>query len=188
VGALIDVVVDGEGVLADALRAARPTAECTTTVVVAGIATDAVPFETLTDEAFEAAWEQPMQWAIAAFQAAHRAGHRRLIALVPTIGMSGAARLGHAAATAEAIRVMVKSAARQWGADGMTVNCIALAPELFGIEASDVGAVSLAPPALASAGNVADDIVPLIRLLGAADAHHVTGATLTADGGVWMTA
>ena len=187
-GATIDVVVDGEGVLADAIRSARPQGECTTTVVVASIATRATAFEALTDEAFDAAWEQPMQRAISAFQAAHRAGHHRLIAIVPTIGMSGAAGLGHAAATAEAIRVMVKSAARQWGADGMTVNCIAVAPELFGIDAADVGTVSLAPPALPASGTVAEDIVPLIRLVAATDAHHLTGATLTADGGVWMTA
>ena len=185
---MIDVVVDGAGVLADALRAARPQGELSTTVVVAGIATEPIAFDELTDEAFDAAWEQPMRHAIAAFQAAHRAGHRRLIALVPTLGMSGAAGLAHAAATAEAVRVMVKSAARQWGADGMTVNCIAVAPELFGIDPAAVGAVSLAPPALSTTGTVADDIVPLIRLVAAADAHYITGATLTADGGVWMTA
>lgn len=184
----IDVVVDGTGVLADALRAARLTAECTTTVVVASIATEPVAFTDLTDDQFDAAWEQPMRHAIASFQQAHRAGHTRLVAVVPTIGMSGAPGLGHAAATAEAIRVMVKSAARQWGADGMTVNCIAVAPELFGIDPEVVGAVSLAPPALASVGSVVDDIVPLIRLVASGDAHHITGATLTADGGIWMTA
>ena len=44
----------------------------------------------------------------------------------------GAPALAHTAATAEAIRVLVKSAARQWGANGTTVNCIAVAPQLFG--------------------------------------------------------
>jgi 3-oxoacyl-[acyl-carrier protein] reductase len=188
VGTGIDVVVDGTGVLADALRAARVTGEHATTVVVAAIATEPIAFEELTDAAFDAAWEQPMQHAITAFQRAHHAGHQRLVAIVPTIGMSGAPGLGHAAATAEAIRVMVKSAARQWGVTGMTVNCIAVAPALFGIDPGAVGAVSIAPPALSTIGSVADDIVPLIRLLASADAHHITGATLTADGGVWMTA
>lgn len=174
--------------LADALRAAAVEVECATTVVVADIVTTATPFETLTDEDFDAAWEQPMRHAIVAFQRAHRADHARLIAIVPTIGMSGAPNLAHVAATAEAIRVMVKSAARQWGADGMTVNCIALAPELFGIDPAAVGEVSLAPPALAGRGTVVDDVVPLVRMVASADAHHLTGATLTADGGVWMTA
>lgn len=182
-----EVVVEGTGALAGALRSVHLMTECATTVVITDIATQACPFVDLTDDAFDAAWEQPMREAIGAFQRAHRAGHARLIALVPTIAMSGAPGLGHAAATAEAIRVMVKSAARQWGADGMTVNCIALAPELFGIDPSTVGAVSLAPPALSGTGSLVEDIVPLIRLVSSADAHHITGATLTADGGVWMT-
>jgi 3-oxoacyl-[acyl-carrier protein] reductase len=181
------VVIEGRGVLADALRAQNIEGECPTTVVVARISADARPFESLTDSEFDDAWEQPMQEAILAFQRAHAAAHHRLIAIVPTIGMSGAPGLGHSAATAEAIRVLVKSAARQWGADGMTVNCVALAPELFGIDAAEVGAVSLAPPALSGTGSIADDVVPIVRMLAGRDSHHITGATLTADGGVWMT-
>jgi len=182
-----DIVIAGSGALADTLRAAEIIVECPTTVVVTRTATEAKSFDELTDADFDDAWEQPMREAIAAFQTAHRARHGRLIALVPTIGMSGAAGLAHVAATAEAVRVMVKSAARQWGADGMTVNCIALAPELFGIDPAAVGAVSLAPLALASKGSVVDDVVPLIRMVASADAHHITGATLNADGGLWMT-
>ena len=182
-----NIVIAGAGPLADSLRAAAIVVERPTTVVVARIATAAKPFDELTNADFDDAWEQPMREAIESFQQAHRARHERLIALVPTVGMSGAAGLAHVAATAEAVRVMVKSAARQWGADGMTVNCIALAPELFDIDPAAVGAVSLAPLALAGKGSVVDDIVPLIRMVASADAHHITGATLNADGGLWMT-
>lgn len=181
------VTIQGDSALADLLRAAEMISECPTTVIVPSIAYTAIPFAELSDADFDAAWEQPMRETIVAFQRAHRAGHTRLIAVVPTIAMSGAPQLAHAAATAEAIRVMVKSAARQWGADGVTVNCIAIAPELFGIDPGAVGSVSIAPPALASRGSVVDDLVPLIRLAASADAHHITGATLNADGGVWMT-
>ncbi len=179
-------VIEGEGVLADALRSAGPIVDNAATVVVASVDSRSIPFDHLTDEDFDLAWEQPMLAAIGAFQRAHRAGHSRVIAIVPTIGMSGAPTLAHASATAEAVRVLVKSAARQWGRDGITVNCIAVAPSLFGIDERIVGAVSIAPPALASAGDIVSDIVPLIRMLAANDAHHVTGATLTADGGLWM--
>lgn len=182
----IGVTIHGDCALADALRAADIRSECATTVVVPALACDAKPFIDLTDGDFDAAWEQPMRQTIAAFQRAHRDGHIRLIAIVPTIAMSGAPQLAQTAATAEAIRVMVKSAARQWGSDGITVNCIAIAPELFGIDSAVVGAVSIAPAALATRGSVTDDLVPLIRLASSADAHHLTGATLTADGGVWM--
>lgn len=181
------VTIDGNSALAAQLRAADMYSDCPATVVVPTFFAGAIAFVDLTDADFDAAWEQPMRQTIVAFQTAHRSGHTRLIAVVPTIGMSGAPQLAHAAATAEAIRVMVKSAARQWGADGVTVNCIAIAPELFGIDADAVGAVSIAPPALASRGSVLDDIVPLIRLTTSTDAHHITGATITADGGIWMT-
>ena len=180
------VIIEGVGPLADELRTAGLTSACPTTVVVPGFDSAARPFENLTDDEFDAAWEQPMQLAILAFQRAYQAGHERIIAIVPTIAMSGAPALAHTAATAEAIRVLVKSAARQWGADGTTVNCIAVAPQLFGIDPLAVGSVSLAPAALASHGSVINDLVPLIRLLSSPDAHHLTGATLTADGGLWM--
>lgn len=180
------MTIEGDGVLADALRSADLLVGNATTVVVASVDPRSIPFDQLSDDDFDIAWEQPMQAAIGAFQRAHRAGHSRVIAIVPTIGMSGAPTLAHAAATAEAVRVLVKSAARQWGADGITVNCIAVAPALFGVDESAVGTVSIAPPALSSAGDVVDDIVPLIRMLAADDAHHVTGTTITADGGVWM--
>lgn len=179
-------VITGSGPLADELRRIAPFTECATTVVVVEASTTPIAFEALTDADFDASWEQPMRRAIAAFQDAHRAGHRRIIAAVPTIAMSGAPGLAHVAATAEAVRVMVKSAARQWGGDGVTVNCVAAAPELFGIDASSIGAVSLAPPALASPASVATDVVPLIEFLGSMAAHRVTGATMTVDGGVWM--
>lgn len=182
----IGVTIHGDSALANALRAANIVSDCPTTVVIPTLDCVSKPFTDLTDADFDAAWEQPMRQTIMAFQQAHHARHTRLIAVVPTIGMSGAPQLAHAAATAEAVRVMVKSAARQWGSDGMTVNCIAIAPELFGIDPTAVGAVSIAPPALATGGSLVDDVVPLIRLVSSADAHYITGATLTADGGVWM--
>ena len=180
------MIIEGVGALADELRVAGLRSPCRTTVVVPAFDSAARPFEELTDEDFDTAWEQPMRLAILAFQRAFQAGHERIIAVVPTIAMSGAPALAHTAATAEAIRVMVKSAARQWGVNGITVNCIAIAPQLFGIDPLAVGSVSLAPAALASHGSVINDLVPLLRLISSPDAHHLTGATLTADGGLWM--
>ena len=182
----VEVVIAGVGVLAEQLRAAAIRAECRTTIVVAECDQPATPFVDIDDAAFDSAWEQPMRRAIGAFQTAHRASHERIIVIVPTIGMSGARGLAHAAATAEAMRALVKSAARQWGADGITVNTIAVAPALFGIDAAAVGPVSLAPPALASPITATDDIAPIVAMLASRAAHSVTGATLTADGGVWM--
>jgi NAD(P)-dependent dehydrogenase (short-subunit alcohol dehydrogenase family) len=78
--------------------------------------------------------------------------------------------------------VLVKSAARQWGSDGITVNAVAVAPRLFGIDEAVAGAQSIAPPALAEGG----DPAAVITFLCSAAAGGVTGTTITADGGVWM--
>ena len=83
------VTIWGDGDLADALRAADMHSDCATTVVVPTIASAAKAFIDLTDADFDAAWEQPMRETILAFQQAHRAGHTRLLAVVPTIGMRG---------------------------------------------------------------------------------------------------
>lgn len=141
-----------------------------------------VPFHELTDEQFDRLWEQPMRDAVTQMVAAHHRGARRIVVVTPTTGMSGGDRYAATAATAEAVRVLVKSAARQWGADGIVVNAVAVAPHLFGIDESVAGAVSLAPPALADAG----DPLSVIAFFASPSAAGVTGATVTADGGLWM--
>ena len=73
--------------------------------------------------------------------------------------------------------------ARQWGADGITVNCVAPSPELLGLEA---GEMALSAPALGRAGDPEADLAPIVAFLCSAGSHFLTGATLTADGGVWM--
>jgi 3-oxoacyl-[acyl-carrier protein] reductase len=151
-------------------------------VIVPDLAPEPESFHLLTDEQFDRLWEQPMRAVIGAVVDAHRQGKRRIVVVTPTTGMSGADRYAATAATAEAVRVLVKSAARQWGADGITVNAVAVAPRLFGVDESVAGAVSLAPPALADGG----DPAAVIEFLMSPAAAGVTGTTITADGGVWM--
>ena len=139
-------------------------------------------FHALTDEQFDAMWEQPMRSVITQVIEARNAGATRIVLVTPTIGMSGAHHYAATAATAEAVRVLVKSAARQWGPDGITVNAVAVAPRLFGIDEALVGSVSIAPPALGGHGDPAS----VIAFLCSAGAAGVTGSTITADGGVWM--
>ena len=181
-GDLVEVV--GSGRLADDLRAQRIVSERRLTVVVASITSSPSSFEAITEAQFDAGWERPMQEAIDAFARAHDAGRERIVAVVPTIGMSGAVANAAAAATSEALRALVKSAARQWGSDGITVNCVAVAPELFGIGADQVGVVAIAPPAQPAPS--AAEVAAALRMLGSEDATAITGATLLVDGGVWM--
>ena len=142
------------------------------------------PFAELTDADWDDAWEQPMRWAVSVLASAQRRRIPHIVVVVPTTGMSGGAEYVAEAATAEALRVLVKSAARQWGADGITVNAIAVHPELAGIDPVHAGAVSLSPPALS--GVDASAVARLITAVCSGSHDALTGATLTVDGGLWM--
>lgn len=115
-------------------------------------------------------------------QGAHARGARRIVVVVPTTGMSGGAEYSAAAALAEAARVLVKSAARQWGATGVTVNAVAVDPQAFGIDPTRSGPVSIAPRALEGAV----DPTATVQWLCSAAAEYVTGQTVVCDGGLWM--
>lgn len=151
-------------------------------VIVPTLHPIAMPFHEVTDEQFDRMWEQPMRDTIVQMVEAHRRGVRRIVVVTPTTGMSGGDHYVATAATAEAVRVLVKSAARQWGADGITVNAVAVAPHLFDVDESVAGEVALAPAALADGG----DPAAVIAFLVSPAAAGVTGITVTADGGVWM--
>jgi 3-oxoacyl-[acyl-carrier protein] reductase len=143
------------------------------------------PMAELTDDAFGAAWQDTMDAATATcIDARERmVAHGGAIVLTtPTIGQSGASQYAHWSAAAEGVRVLAKSAARQWGSDGITVNAITISPDLALGSPSAAGATSLAAPALpTSAASAAEFIVAFCGL-----PRSVTGQTIATDGGVWM--
>lgn len=182
--AVDETVADAEAALRtiDTVVHVHECAQARTTVV------DSTP------DQWAAMCEDSMTAAFHVTQASHRvlAGGEqgRLVFVVSTIGMAGAFGLAASAAAAESLRALTKSVAKQWGKYGITVNAIAVGPQHV-IE-GDLGrevaeGVSLAVPAMGSAGDVATDLAPLVSLLGRDDAHFLTGTTLVADGGVWLT-
>jgi NAD(P)-dependent dehydrogenase (short-subunit alcohol dehydrogenase family) len=113
----------------------------------------------------------------------------RLVFVVPTLAMGGAAGYAPFAAAAEGIRALAKGVAKTWGRHGITVNTLAVASaQLFtGDDGAEIGrAMSLSPPALGGIGDPAGDLAPVLSVLASPDAHFITGATLVLDGGVWM--
>lgn len=177
----MSVRVAGAGPVADLLRA-RVVADATACVVVAPLVVEPVAVARITDEQIDRLWEQPMRTVISELQRAKADGCRRIVVVVPTTGMSGGADHAAVAAASEAMRVLVKSAARQWGHDGITVNAVALEPERFGIDVSVSGPVSIAPRAL----DTEVDPVATVSFLCSEGAAHVTGQTFVCDGGLWM--
>lgn len=136
------------------------------------------PFVDVDPELWARVWEGSMHATVASLQAVFPGmrdrGWGRVVVVTPTASMSGVAGLAPLCAVVEAQRVLAKSTARQWGAHGITVNC--LAPG----EPGSAGA--LAPPALS--GRV--ELGGVLRFLTSDTSADVTGATLCVDGGVWM--
>jgi NAD(P)-dependent dehydrogenase (short-subunit alcohol dehydrogenase family) len=179
------------GSRADAEGALAGVGDTIDIVVHAAVVPEALvsrPFADVDDAAWESIWEGTMRRSIWICQAAHpylsgRGG--RILFVIPTVSMSGAANLAALSAATEAQRLLVKSAARQWGAAGITVNCIAVAPELV-VDGLRSDSLTLAPPALGGAGDPQTDLGPVAVFLASEAGHFVTGATIGADGGVWM--
>jgi 3-oxoacyl-[acyl-carrier protein] reductase len=105
----------------------------------------------------------------------------RIVLLTPTAGLEGAAGFVPLATATEGVRSLTKSAARQWGARGITVNCVAPPLSLLGAAVAE----PINPPALGRAATV-DDLAHAIAMLAGDDAGSITGATIPVDGGVVM--
>jgi NAD(P)-dependent dehydrogenase (short-subunit alcohol dehydrogenase family) len=123
-------------------------------------------------------------------QAAERRLHGRdgrLVVVVPTLGLAGAAGLVAWATVAETQRSLAKSAARVWGAHGITVNCVAVPPSLLAAEAGDLARADLQRAALPDPDLGRDAAGAIASLCGTGMAA-VTGTTIAVDGGRWMPA
>jgi 3-oxoacyl-[acyl-carrier protein] reductase len=112
--------------------------------------------------------------AIAAAKDAHArlspAGGR-LVFVLPSIGLTGAGGLVPFATAVEGVRALAKTAARQWGGDGITVACVARH-----VAGPTVALSSIGQP-------TDDDVAGVIALLADEHASSVTGATFVLDGG-----
>ena len=107
-----------------------------------------------------------------------------IVVVTPTIAFAGAAGLVPYVTAVEGVRAMAKSAARQWAADGVTVNVVAVPIAAL---APDVASLTHLPaPALGSVDVVAAAAASIAFLIAEASAG-ITGATVVADGGSVMT-
>jgi NAD(P)-dependent dehydrogenase (short-subunit alcohol dehydrogenase family) len=139
----------------------------------------------------EAEWirrcEAPLGAVRVALQEAHallsgRGG--QIVLLVPTIAMIGAADFAPFSAVGEGARSLAKAAARGWGAQGITINCLALTQEQLAPGIAGKVTETRVPPALKTP-DLETDVAAFIATLALGPAI-VTGTTMMLDGGNLM--
>ena len=149
-------------------------------------------FVSLSPEQWRAACLGPLRTSRHCLQAAWRtlAGEPASIVVVgPNFSLTGAGGLAALSVLSEGQRAMMKSAARQWGAEGIRLNWLGLDAQVFDAHLANA-ALPLSPemgpppPALGFAPGITTGVEHTIAMLIGATA--ITGASIPVDGGVWM--
>jgi len=112
----------------------------------------------------------------------------RIINVGSGAGIEGLVGQGAYGAAKEAIRALSKTAAREWGPDGINVNVICPLAKSPGMErllqlAPEMERRMTAGNPIARIGDCESDIGPVAVFLASDDARYVTGHTIPADGG-----
>jgi 3-oxoacyl-[acyl-carrier protein] reductase len=142
---------------------------------------------TLSGEDWHRLVDESMWRTLTALQQARArfAAGGRIVVVVPTIGMAGAAGLVAYTAAIEGIRAMVKSAARQWASQGIGVNLVAVPLSML----SDDGAAEaghLTAAAVTDDSTLMHTVAESVKFLLRPDLDHLAGETIVADGGSVM--
>ncbi len=116
-------------------------------------------------------------------------GKGRIVTLGSNAGINGAAGYGPYAMAKEAIRALTRVAAREWGRDGITVNCVCPVSVAHRAPVTDDGAraevfrAAFDEMPLGRDGDALDDIAPVMAFLLSDASQYITGQTFMVDGG-----
>lgn len=107
-------------------------------------------------------------------------GEGRVINFGSMAGVIGLVGYGPYNMAKEAVRALTRTAAREWGADKITVNNVLPVADTWG-----PAAAAMPPPAnpLARYGSPEEDVAPVVLFLASRDAQFLTGYSLPPDGG-----
>jgi NAD(P)-dependent dehydrogenase (short-subunit alcohol dehydrogenase family) len=130
-----------------------------------------------------------------AMQAVHphmaAAGWGRIVNFVSAAGITGMAGYGAYNASKEAIRALTRTAAREWGRDGIVVN--AIAPGAASKRGQDAAARDeaeyrefLKDHPMGRQGDPEEDIGPVALFLCSDACRYLTGQTFMVDGGAFL--
>lgn len=115
----------------------------------------------------------------AAYPYLKKSGEGRVINFGSMAGIVGMVGYGPYNMAKEAVRALTRTAAREWGADKITVNNILPVAETWG---PDVNVPAPTNP-LGRYGSPEGDIAPVVLFLASKDSQFITGSSLTPDGG-----
>lgn len=181
-------LAEGLGGTALELASAIPPAQDGVAIVVGA---DPAPAPAALTDTPPGAWrEQCDEVLLSAMTALQRARESvaecggRLVVITPTVGMSGSPSLVPYTTAIEGVRALAKSAARQWGRQGIRLNLVAAPMSLI---APDVTVSShLTPPAVRDTDALLPTLIASVRFLLGTDAPALSGTTIVADGGSVM--
>lgn len=116
-------------------------------------------------------------------------GWGRIVNFASSMGITGGRGFGAYNASKEAVRALTRTAAREWAADGIVVNCIApAAADHHGDAAkrSEGYRIFVENCPMGRQGDPETDIGPLAWFLCSDACRYLTGHTFMADGGAFM--
>jgi NAD(P)-dependent dehydrogenase (short-subunit alcohol dehydrogenase family) len=150
------------------------------------------PLAELTSEQVDTFWISGVKGTLWCMQAVYplmkAKGYGRIINFVSSAGFRGEPGLADYNATKEGIRALTKTAAREWGREGITVNCIApgalskRGQEFIERDREEYERRN-AQKAIPRLGDPETDIAPVAVFLASEESRFVTGQTMFADGG-----
>ena len=116
-------------------------------------------------------------------------GWGRIVNFASSMGITGGRGFGAYNASKEAVRALTRTAAREWAADGIVVNCIApAAADHHGDAAkqSEGYRIFVENCPMGRQGDPEKDMGPLAWFLCSDACRYLTGHTFMADGGAFM--
>ena len=157
------------------------------------------PLLEVTESDMDLLFDTGPKGALWLMQAAHPPmadrGWGRMVTMATSMGLTGAPGYGPYAASNEAIRSLTRTAAREWGGNGITVNCVlpASATHRNPVDDSDAHRraafdAMYADNPVGRDGDPVTDIGPAVAFLLSDSSRYVTGQTISVDGGGIMRA
>ena len=150
------------------------------------------PIAELTSEQVDTFWISGVKGTLWCMQAVYpimkARAYGRIINFVSSSGFRGEPGLADYNATKEGIRALTKTAAREWGREGITINCIApgalskRGQEFIERDPEEYERRN-AQKAIPRLGDPEEDIAPVALFLASDESRFVTGQTMFADGG-----